>query len=144
MEAMYFDSHVRTDHYTDLQDKLTAAVSEPFKSQLSLLAAQQLSSFDKDFKLALLDKSTGGFSAVAEKVAAEALAAFDSQAQNFLVPGTTLSGEQQQQVCRITSCVHTCDSPPSSLYFYRLVTALTSIYAQMPRSVAVRVTAALF
>lgn len=97
VEAMYFDSHVRAEHQADLQTKLTAAVSAPFKAQLGLLAAEQLSVFDKDFKLALLDRSAGGFSAAADKTAAEALAGFDARVQELLVAGTGLTGEEGQQ-----------------------------------------------
>lgn len=98
---MYFDSHVRVEHQADLQSKLTAAVSGPFKAQLGLLAAEQLSTFDKEFKLALLDQSAGGFSAAAEETAAGALAGFDARAQDFLVAGTDLTCERCWVLCTL-------------------------------------------
>jgi hypothetical protein len=92
LEAMYFDSSVRAEHYADLADKLAATIAGPFKAQLGLLAAQQLASFDKDFKLALVD-SPNKFSAAAQKAAADAVAGFDEGAKDVLVAGTELSGE---------------------------------------------------
>ncbi|KAF6265964.1 RHD3/Sey1 [Scenedesmus sp. NREL 46B-D3] len=52
-EAMYFDGSVRAEHRADLAAKLATTIAGPFQAQLGLLAAQQLASFDKDFKLAL-------------------------------------------------------------------------------------------
>jgi hypothetical protein len=93
LEAMYFDSSVRAEHYADLSDKLAATIAGPFKAQLGLLAAQQLASFDKDFKLALVE-SPNRFSAAAQKAAADAVAGFDEGAKDVLVAGTELSGER--------------------------------------------------
>jgi hypothetical protein len=89
---MYFDSSVRAEHYADLADKLAAIIAGPFKAQLGLLAAQQLASFDKDFKLALVE-SPNRFSAAAQKAAADAVVGFDEGANDVLVAGTELSGE---------------------------------------------------
>uniref|UniRef100_A0A383VTW4 Protein ROOT HAIR DEFECTIVE 3 homolog n=1 Tax=Tetradesmus obliquus TaxID=3088 RepID=A0A383VTW4_TETOB len=92
-EAMYFDSSVRAEHYTDLASKLAGVIAGPFKAQLGLLAAQQLAAFDRDFKLALVD-NPNRFSAAAQAAAADALAGFDEGAKDVAVAGTELSADE--------------------------------------------------
>eukprot|EP00878_Enallax_costatus_P007274 GHUV01007620.1.p1 GENE.GHUV01007620.1~~GHUV01007620.1.p1 ORF type:complete len:669 (+),score=286.68 GHUV01007620.1:963-2969(+) len=94
VEAMYFDSNVRTEHQADLQAKLTATVSGPFKAQLNLLVAELMVKFDKDFRLAILDNLLGAFAATAEKMSRDTLAAFDERVQEFLVTGTDLTADE--------------------------------------------------
>lgn len=92
VEAMYFDSHVRAEHQDKLREALQEQLEPAFSSQLRLLAGEQLSGFDKDLKVALVEQPEG-FSAAAQQAAAAALDGFDDRAQEFLVPGTSLTGQ---------------------------------------------------
>lgn len=111
---MYFDAHVRAEHYDDLSSKLAGIIAGPFKAQLELLAAQELASFDKEFKLALVEKRIG-FSAAADAAAAEALAAFDEGAKNLLVAGTDLTGTLCCMVLNIGSSTAGTVAPKACL-----------------------------
>lgn len=92
LEAMYFDSHVRAEHYDKLQEALQEQLQPAFNTQLRLLAAEQLAGFDKDLTVALVEQPQA-FSAAAEQAAAAALQGFDSRAGEYMVTGTDLTGE---------------------------------------------------
>jgi hypothetical protein len=91
VEAMYFDSHVREEHYEKLREALQEQLEPSFSTQLRLLAAEQLASFDKDLTVALVDQPHA-FSAAAQQAAAAALQGFDSRAQEYIVAGADLTG----------------------------------------------------
>jgi hypothetical protein len=99
VEAMYFDSHVREEHYEKLREALQEQLEPSFNTQLRLLAAEQLAGFDKDLTVALVDQPHG-FSAAAQQAAAAALQGFDSRAQEYIVAGADLTG-----VCETYSCL---------------------------------------
>ena len=92
VEAMYFDSRVRAEHQEKLLEALQEALEPAFSAQLRLLAADQLSGFDKDLTVGLVERPDG-FSAAAQQAAAAALEGFDAKAQEYLVPGASLTGE---------------------------------------------------
>jgi hypothetical protein len=92
VEAMYFDSHVRAEHYDKLVEALQEQLEPSFSTQLRLLAAEQLAGFDKDLTVALVEQPQC-FSAAAERAAAAALQVFDSRAVEYVVAGTDLTGE---------------------------------------------------
>lgn len=88
---MYFDSHVRAEHYDKLKEALQEQLEPSFNTQLRLLAAEQLAGFDKDLTVALVEQPHG-FSAAAQQAAAAALQGFDSRAKEYAVQGTDLTG----------------------------------------------------
>jgi len=100
---MYFDSHVRAEHYDKLKEALQEQLEPAFNAQLHLLAAEQLSGFDKDLTVALVEHPQT-FSAAAEQAAAEALQGFDSQAQEYVVAGTDLTGRCRLQYAGTFVC----------------------------------------
>jgi hypothetical protein len=91
VEAMYFDSHVRAEHYDKLLEALQEQLEPSFSTQLRLLAAEQLAGFDKDLTVALVEQPQG-FSSAAERAATAALQGFDSRAAEYVVAGTDLTG----------------------------------------------------
>lgn len=88
---MYFDSHVRVEHFDKLREALQEQLEPAFTTQLRLLAAEQLAGFDKDLTVALVEQPHG-FSAAAQQATAAALQGFDSNAEEYLIAGTDLTG----------------------------------------------------
>lgn len=93
---MYFDSHVRAEHYSKLKEALQEQLEPQVNAQLQLVVAEQLSSFDKDMTVALIEQPSS-FSAAAQQAATSSLQGFDSRAGEYLVAGTDLTGGHLQE-----------------------------------------------
>lgn len=68
-DASYFDTAVRSAQRIELLSALQQLLAAPFTRQLDSLAAQQLATFDKDFRLGLT--GTAGLSQAADTAAEE-------------------------------------------------------------------------